>query len=373
MKKVLQVLSGLSAGGAESMLMNIYRNIDTTKVKFDFVVFGNENGIFSTEVINKGGKIFRVNALKEKGIINFIKEMKNIIKENGPYDAIHSHVDYLSGLVLMAAKICDVPIRISHSHSTNAITHRGKLNYVTHMFLKFLISINTNYYLACNKEAAQYMFGKRNAKKAIVINNAIDLYKFSEKGQYEKNKIIDVLKLNISNKTKIITNIGRFVEAKNHRVLIDIFNSYHQKVSDSVLLLIGEGKLKKDIFEYVKNKNLSNCVRFLGATNDIPQILHISDAVVLPSIYEGLPVTLIEAQAMNVPCVVSDTIKKDVDCNLDLIYFKDYNDIEDYSNTIKEVTQKRKWIDNSFNMTKKGYNINNNISIIYDIYGIKNK
>lgn len=370
MKKVLQVLSGLSAGGAESMLMNIYRNIDTTKVNFDFVVFGNENGIFSSEVINRGGKIFKINSLKEKGIINFIKEMKNIIKENGPYDAIHSHVDYLSGLVLMAAKMCKVPIRISHSHSTNAITHKGKLNIVTHWFLKSLIGINANYFLACNNDAAKYMFGQTKVKKTIVINNAIDLDRFSEKGQYDKNNIIDLLDLNISNKTKIITNIGRFVEAKNHRVLIDIFDAYHKKVGDSILLLVGDGELKEDIVKYVKNKNLSKYVKFLGCRKDIPEIFHISDAFVLPSIYEGLPVTLIEAQAMNVPCVVSETIKKDVDCNLDLVCFKDYNNIEEYSNTINEVTQNRKWINNSFSMTKKGYNIDNNISIIYNIYGI---
>lgn len=371
MKKVLQVLSGLSAGGAESMLMNIYRNIDTKKVNFDFVVFGNENGIFSSEVKKMGGNIFKVSSLKEKGILNFIKEIKDIINENGPYDAIHSHIDYLSGLVLIAAKICNVPIRISHSHSTNAITHKGKLNCVTHLILKFLIGINANCYLACNNEAARYMFGKFKSKKAIIINNAIDLNRFSEKGQYKTEKIKELLKLNISDKTKIITNIGRFVEAKNHKALVDIFNNYHKEVKDSILLLVGDGELKEEIVEYVENKKLSNSVKFLGCRKEIPEILHISDAFVLPSLYEGLPVTLIEAQAMNVPCIVSDTIKKDADCNLGLIWFKDFNNTEDYSNTIKEVIKKRKRKDNTYDMTQKGYNIVNNINIIYNIYDVR--
>lgn len=361
--KILVVLSGLSAGGAETMYMNLYRKLDKTKYKIDFLVFPSNNGFYADEVKRNGSKVLEMSSIKRSGISGFSKSIEKAIVENGPYDVIHSHIDYLSGIVMRVAKKCNVKIRLAHSHNTSSYTHRGSIPAPLMWYVRKLITQNATKCLACSHQAANFMFGESKAKDAIVVNNAIDLKRFTDVGQYDGT----LNDLRNSNK-KIILHIGRFVEQKNHEGLIRIFSEYIKKNSNTLLLLVGEGNLKEDIIKLVEDCGLQDNVQFLGARADIPELLSVADTFILPSNFEGLPVTLIEAQAMNVPCVVSENIKRDVDCGIDLISFIPLDDHNAWTDAIENAIGGRTRNNNYSIMTNKGYNIDNNVDIIEQLY-----
>ena len=340
--KVLAVLSGLSAGGAETMYMSLYRKLDKTKYIIDFLIFGDDNAFYADEVKKSGSRIFKM---------------------DGPYDVVHSHIDYLSGYVMKVAKKCNVRIRLAHSHSTSAYTSKGYISGVLMIYIRRMINKYATGLLACSAEAAEYMFGHASVKKTVVINNAIDLNRFCDNGQYN-----DINLEFQSPEKKIILHVGRFVEPKNHETLVAIFHEYLSKSNDAILLLVGEGELKDGIVRLVNEKGLQNSVKFLGVRSDIPQLLAVADVFVLPSKFEGLPVTLIEAQAMNVPCVVSDNVKKGVDCGLGLISFMPLDDKDSWTGAIKQAIEQRVHRDNYDIMTDRGYNIEKNVDIIEQIY-----
>lgn len=361
--RVLAVLSGLSAGGAETMYINLFRNLNKEKFSVDFLIFGKDDAFYADEVKKSGSKIFKMDSVQKSGIGGFCKSIERCICENGPYDVVHSHIDYLSGYVMKVAKKCNVRIRLAHSHNTSAHTHRGTISGLLMAYIRRTINKNATKLLACSTDAATYMFGRKKANSAVIINNAIDLDRFSDRGQY------DDVNLNFGcEDQKIILHIGRFMEQKNHEALIDIFEKYLAKNRNSLLLLVGEGELAEKIIHLVEEKGLQNNVKFLGVRADIPELLSIADVFVLPSKFEGLPVTLIEAQAMNVPCVVSSNIKRNVDCGLNLISFVSLENINLWTEEIKQAIEQRKNRDNYTVMTNRGYNIDKNIDIIEKIY-----
>lgn len=360
--KILVVLSSLSTGGAETMYMNIYRRLDKTKYKIDFLTFGTNDDFYASEIIKNGSRIFKMSSIKKTGLNGFCHSIKKAICENGPYDVIHSHIDYLSGFVMKIAKKNNIKIRISHSHNTSAHTHWGAMPKIFLSYIQNLINKNSTIKLACSQGAAEYMFGKSEVKNTVIINNAIDLNRFSDKGQY--NSTIPFLHTD----KKIILHTGRFVAQKNHRQLIEIYKKYIAYHKNTILLLVGDGELKNDIIHLVNTYNMQDNVFFLGIRSDIPELLSVADVFILPSKFEGLPVTLIEAQAMNVPCVVSTNIKKEVDCEMNLIYYAPLDNEEIWVSLIENAINKREKKNNYDIMTSRGYNIENNIEKIKQLY-----
>lgn len=363
-KKVLVVLSGLSAGGAETMYINLYRKMDKDYFSIDFLTFSKTNEFYTKEVKKCGSKILSMPSIKEVGVIRFCKIIEKKIRDNGPYNVVHSNIDYLSGLVLRAAKKCKVEIRIAHSHNTAALTHKGEIPKIAMAYLRWQSIRNSTHFLACSYEAAVFMFGKKIANKSIIINNAIDLARFCENAQYKEQKESREDRAEIR-----MLHIGRFVEQKNHIKLINIFNEFLQIHDDARLYLVGEGELRQKIEVTVHKLGLSDKVIFLGARADVPELMSNSDVFLLPSKFEGLPVTLVEAQAMNLPCVVSDTVKKDVDCGLGLISFVDVADTTGWILAIEKMINARQSRNNFEIMTEKGFNIDNNVGIIEKLYG----
>ncbi len=361
--RILAIMSNLSAGGAETMYMNLYRKLDKTRYKIDFLVFGGPDAFYSEEVKRNGSKILQMSSVQEAGIRGFAASIRKAIVENGPYDIVHSHIDYLSGIAMRIAKRCNIKIRLAHSHNTSASTYRGALPSPLLFVVRRLITKNATQTLACSFEAAEYMFGRKCAAKTYVINNAIDLNRFSERGQYGET----LSSLRGSGK-KIILHVGRFVDTKNHRALIRIFYEYHKKHGDAMLLLVGDGELKDEIARLVHEYQIQDSVLFLGLRSDIPELLSASDVFVLPSKFEGLPVTLIEAQAMNVPCVVSDNVKPAVDCGLNLIKFIPPENEDAWIDEIEKAIQGRVKKNNYEVMSERGYNIDDNVRIIEELY-----
>lgn len=307
--RVAQVIGIAGTGGVESCIMNYYRHIDKTKIQFDFLVESTSKIINKDDIEKMGGKIITIPSYR-KNIFKFILELKKIF-EKEKYDIVHSNMNTLSVFVLYAAKKAKIKIRIAHSHSTTN-KKEWKKNMIKNM-LKPFSKLYATHYFACGELAGRWMFGNKtfNKGKVKIINNAIDIRKFKFDPNIRK-KIRSELKLDDS---FVIGHIGRFMKQKNHKFLIDIFNEYQYKVPNSVLLLVGEGSLFEKIKKMVEEKGLSDKVVFVGAVVNPEEYYQAMDCFVLPSLYEGLPVVGIEAQANGLPLLLSNSITKEVVIN----------------------------------------------------------
>ena len=282
--RIAQIMGKWLGGGVESVVMNYYRHMDRTKIQFDFICDEDSTNIPYEEIEKMGGKVILIPPYQK--VIKYHKELKKILK-NGNYKIVHSHINTLSVFSLFAAKCAGVPVRIAHSHSTTN-KKEFKKNIMKQILRPFSKLFATDY-MCCSELAGRWLFGNKEYDKGKVylLNNAIDVdkFKFDENIRNAKRQ-----ELNIDDNTLVIGHVGRFVEQKNHRFLIDVFNEVHKQKSNSVLLLVGQGPLMHEIKEKVKKLGLENYVLFLGQRNDTNELYQAMDLFVLPSLYEGLPV-----------------------------------------------------------------------------------
>lgn len=309
MKRVLHIVNIMNRGGLETFIMNVYRKIDRTKIQFDFMVHSNIRGEFDDEIESLGGIIFRITSRREN-IVKNRKELELFFYKHPEYTIVHQHSSSLSYLTpLKIAKKHKVPTRIIHSHSSKL--SGNKLNYLTHYFNQFLLNNISTDNFACSKLAAKWLFGKNNYlnDNYRIINNGIDIeeYKFDI---LKRNKIRKEFK--IENNIKVIGHVGRFTYPKNHSYLIDVFNELSKIEKKTKLILVGSGRLKEEIQSKVEELNLSEKVLFLGQRSDVADILSAMDVLVFPSHYEGLPVSLVEAQATGLRVLASQNITEEI-------------------------------------------------------------
>lgn len=303
--RVAQIIGKWVGGGVEAVVMNYYRYIDKNKVQFDFICDEDSTNIPYEEIESLGGKVILIPPYQK--IFKYHKELKRVLK-NGKYKIVHSHINTLSVFSLFAAKCAGVPVRIAHSHSTTNKMEKKK-NLLKQILRPFSRVFATDY-MCCSELAGRWLFGDKEYDKGNVylLNNAIDLdkFKYDEKIRNDKRK-----KLGIKDSTLVIGHVGRFVEQKNHRFLINIFHEVHKQNSDSILLLVGQGPLMDEIKEKVKELGLEECVKLLGQRNDTDELYQAFDVFCLPSLYEGLPVVGVEAQATGLLCFFSDAMTKE--------------------------------------------------------------
>ena len=298
--RVLHIVTYMGRGGLETMLMNYYRNIDRNKIQFDFLVHRKERADYDDEIEAMGGRIYRISRLNPFRI-SYRKELKHFFEEHKEYRMIHVHQDCLSSVALKVGKQCGIPIRIAHSHNAS---QDKNLKYLIKMFYKQSIAKYATHLLACSKEAGQWMFGGADFQ---ILNNAIDAEKYTYNENVRK-QLRD--EMGILPNELVVGHVGRFFYQKNHEFLIDIFEALTKKVSCK-LLLVGDGELRTKIEDRVQAKNLEDRVIFTGIREDVANLMQAMDVFVFPSYYEGLPVTLVEAQAAGLPCLISDHISSD--------------------------------------------------------------
>ena len=319
--RILQVLTIMNRGGAETMIMNYYRNVDKTKVQFDFLLHRYEEGFFDEEIKSLGGKIYRMPAISPKNYFRYKKALFQFFEEHPEYKIVHSHLNALSSIILQVAKSKKIPVRIAHSHLAvepfvlkKIFVPDTDIIATVKDSIQSLIRRRTrkyaNHYFACGSKAGIWLYGKKNMDKVTIINNAIDSAKFTfNKKTREKVRS----HLQIPEGTKLIGHIGRFNEQKNHFFLIEIFRELVKLEPSAQLILIGDGNLRPKIESLTTKYSLRDKVHFLGLRNDIPDLLQAIDYLLFPSLYEGLPLTLIEAQAAGLKIIASSTIAKEVD------------------------------------------------------------
>ena len=311
--RVLHAVPKMNREGIQSFLMNVYRNIDREKVQFDFLIHSKDEGEFDDEIISLGGKLFYLNKLSSKYFLTYQKELLSFFGEH-EYSIVHSHLNLLSSFTLSSAKKANVPIRIAHSHSSS-ISDVG-LKKLIKLFAKTQINKYTTHKFACSKEAAIWQFGKKEWKDVKVIPNGIEIEKFLF-NEVERQRIRK--QYNIEENVFVVGHVGGFRKVKNHEFLLKVFEKVKKIREDAILMLVGSGELEGEIKKLANRLGLLNSIVFTGSVQNVNEYYSAFDSFVFPSLYEGLGIVLVEAQANGLPCFVSDVVPSEA--NLSDVYF----------------------------------------------------
>ena len=357
--RILHIIRHMNMGGAENFIMNLYRNINKEKIQFDFLV--NDKGLFDDEIKQMGGNIYYMKYITEIGQIKYVKELKKFFKDNSEYDIIHSHLDQVSGIILETANSCNIHNRIAHSHNT-----KNTNNFVIKLYKKYLqskINKNATHYFACGEDAAKWLY-KEQADKSIIIPNAIDLKRF-EFNIEQRKKIRK--ELNIDDNTIVVGQIGRFAKQKNHKFLIQIFYEYQKMNRNTKLILIGDGELKEKIKKQVKEDNIESKVIFMDNRLDIENMYSVFDLLLFPSLFEGISLVMIEAQATGLTILCSNTIDSKTNVTNTMKFMDLKCTAKDWAKRIDKM-EKERYIENNNIIKDTNYNIKKLASYMEKLY-----
>lgn len=294
--RVLHVLTGMGGGGAESFIMNMYRHMDRDQIQFDFLLRSDEN-MYEDELRSYGSRVVQT-ASFPRHLVQNQRQVRRFLQEN-PYDIIHVHANALIYMTaLREAARRRVPCRIMHSHSTS-MRYPWMLPY--HLLQKANLRHLATDCFACSEDAGKWMF----PSSFQVIRNGVDLERFSFDAERRRKCRAE---LGLHDSQLVIGHVGRFLPVKNHSFLFDVFRGVLQEKPDAMLVLIGDGPLEDAVREKAKELGILDQVRFLGLRRDVWNVLNMMDVFVFPSLYEGMPISVIEAQANGLPIVCSEAV-----------------------------------------------------------------
>lgn len=310
--RVLILDTVMDRGGAEAMTMNYYRNMDRSKVTYDFLVHRDYKAAYEDEIESLGGKIYRICPPYPQNWIQYQKTIQNLFREHSEYQIIHCNMMELGFPAYVAAKKCNVPVRICHAHTAPNKEKLTVKSVIRGIYKKLMLSSITHKF-ACGRNAAEWVFGKGNIQDVVYMKNAVDAERFRYSSQIE-DEIRD--EFNIKGKF-IVGHVGRFFEPKNHPFIVKIFSEIAKKDPDAILMLVGGGELDDAIMNETKKKfedlGLSDRVIFTGVRSDVNRIIQAFDVFILPSLCEGFPVVMVEAQAAGLKCLISDKVPPECD------------------------------------------------------------
>ena len=310
--KVCHVVSGLKSGGVETMIYNYCTNMSKEKFEW-YVIYQHEASEKNLKEFKQAGfNLKRIHSKTKNPIKNYI-DTYIFLKENN-IDVVHAHMTLMNFIPLIAAKKLKIKIRISHSH--NCFFDRNIFKKIFAYLCKKIIKKNSTVCLACGEEAGKYLYKK---DEYIIINNALDLNKFMF-NKVSRRKIRTEYK--ITDDMFVIGHVGRFVEQKNHIFLLNVLKKIVEENEKTILVLIGDGKLKKDMMKKAQELGINNNVIFVGIVENINEFYSAIDCFCLPSLWEGLPVVAIEAQCSGVDCIFSNNIDMNVKINNNISFLK---------------------------------------------------
>lgn len=346
--RILHCVAGLGRGGYETFIMNVYRQIDRTKVQFDFLY--SFDGIFVEEIRQLGGRVYQIPFITQKGPFVYRKAVQDFFKAHGEYRIVHSHMDKFSGLIMECAKESSIPVRISHSHNTK--NEGGLAFHLVKNYYGKKILPNCTHKMGCSADAYRWLFD--TDEEMLIVQNGIDTEKFTNADNRNK-------------KVFTVVNIARFTQQKNHTFLLDIFAELYRMDSSARLVLAGTGTLMERIQKKAQALGIASAVTFLGDCNDVPGLLAAADVLCMPSLFEGLPVSLVETQSAGVPCVVSDTIPSEVN----LTGMVTFLSLEDSPKKWAEALLRHKHMekpDNRQKIREAGYDIHHTAAFLQEFY-----
>lgn len=356
--RVLQVVTIMNRGGIETMIMNHYRAVDRTKIQFDFLVHRQEKGDYDDEIEQLGGRIYRAFPIRPWKYIYYFKWLKSFFNKNNDYIAIHAHIQENSGLVFKVAHRFNIKALISTSHTAG---YGIDYKYLFRVYAKYYLNKYCTHKMACGNMAGEHLYGKNS--EFIIIHNAIDVAKFKYNVNV-RNKIRH--ELNIENKF-VIGNVARFHKGKNHTFIVDVFNEINKKDNNCCLVLVGDGEEFEAIKSKVESFDLSSNVTLLGVRNNVNELLQAFDVLLFPSLFEGIPVSIIEAQAAGLPCILSDTIDNETAITSNVEFHSLNAPISEWTNAILNKKDFRR-VDTTSEIVDAGYDVMHNIKNLIDLY-----
>lgn len=306
MERLLCIVSGMNAGGAETFLMKMLRGMDRTEYVLDFCVTAQEN-LYESEIKTLGGRLFVVPAKSRHPIASFLA-IKRLVKREGYRRVIRVNEHSLSTIDLIAARMGGAKTVIMRSSNASSPKRLGR---ILHRMFFLLPRIVPNVRFAPSTEAAEYSFGKGCIKKgrAFLIHNGVDTSVFRYRPDTR-----DALRAELGVGDGVLFgHVGRFNVQKNHSFLLDVFRAIKDREERARFVLIGKGDLENEIREKAERLGILDDIVFTGVRKDIPELLSAMDVFVFPSFYEGMPNTVIEAEATGLPCVIADTITREAD------------------------------------------------------------
>lgn len=306
--RIVHNIASLHLGGSQAFVMNVYRNIDRSKVQFDFVVTPETKEGFYDEITNLGGKIFTCPRYKGTNHIQYNKWWDDFFNKHPEYKVIHGHVRSTASIYLKIAKKHEL-VTIAHSHSTS---NGNGISAIVKGILQLPIRKQADFLFACSDKAGKWLFGEKaiTQQNYYMIPNGVDLKRF----EFDINKRNQMrMTLGIKEDTMILGHIGRLSTPKNHKFLLNVFDQYHKINSNSKLLLVGDGELFESIKQHINKLDINDAVIMTGSKQNTEDYYQIMDIFLFPSLWEGLPVSVVEAQANGLQCIISDVITHDVD------------------------------------------------------------
>ncbi len=303
LKRLLCIVSSMDTGGAETFIMKIFRGLDKTKYQMDFIVCA--DGFYDNEITDCGGEIYHV-PLRTKKPFKVYNLIKKIVKKNQYKSVLKLGNSPMCVIDLLAAKKGGA--KVLAMRSCNALTNLSFKQKVMDFIFRPILNKIANVKIAPSDLSAKYTFGEKKYRKGEVqiLNNGVDLSKFcyTEEDRVKIRKEFDI------NENFVVGHIGRFSKQKNHKFLLSIFSKIKEKKDDAKLLLIGTGELEDQIRGFAEKLEVLDDIVFTGVRTDVSSLLSAMDVFIFPSLYEGMPNTVIEAQATGLPCVISDTITR---------------------------------------------------------------
>lgn len=355
--RVLQVVPNMHRAGLETLIMNIYRNIDREKVQFDFLVHYGARFDYDDEIESLGGTIHRMTVREDNHFFKYFGDLDRLFKSHPEYKVVHGHMESFGFIYSHFAKKNGVKTIIAHSH--NALIEPTLKGFVKSVMNKPWKRVATDLF-ACSEKAGKFMFGKRDFR---VINNGVETARFGF-DERVRNEFRE--ELGVSGKT-VIAHVGRFDPQKNHEFLIDIFEEYQRIDPNSVLMLAGEGPLFDRIKKKVADLGLDDKVVFLGVRSDLCRLYQAFDILMLPSLFEGLPVVGVEAQCAGLPMLTSDEVTAELELTDLVCRYPLAKSPEMWAQKIAELVKTQR-TDRSGDVAAAGYDIKETAQWLQNFY-----
>lgn len=363
MRRILHITGCMNRAGAETMLMNLYRYIDRSLFQFDFVSFSPNRGDYDDEIEELGGRVFQI---LETNPIKRMRKLTQLLQTHSEWETIHCHTLFSNAFHLYAGYKAGVKQRITHSHSTSS-SSKSIISNIYHFVSRKIQAHYATHFVACGKDAGIYLFEDR--KDVLIVPNSIDLFSYYKKGKAYKDYLRNQFKL--TPESILILQLGRLENVKNHKFSIGVLKALKEKNVSSHFFIVGQGSMDKELKNKIIELDLEDQVHFLGLRNDVAEILSGSDIMIMPSLYEGFPVVLVESQATGTPALIADTISSEVDLGVGLIHYLDLKEYPKvWADAIVKISQDKEELkeEQLKQIEEKGFDVKSNVRLLEKIY-----
>ena len=366
MIRVLQVLGKTNLGGAESRIMDLYRHMDREEIQFDFLVHYNEKGYFDDEIKELGGNIYYLTSFRVYNYFAYKKACRRFFEKHQEFAAVHGHMTSTAAIYLPEAKRVGIPLTIAHARSAGV--DKGLKGTIT-KFLRKNLYKKCDRMFACSDLAAEAVFGKKRYEenRVTILPNAVDTKEFLP-NEEERTRIRK--QYGLEDKF-VVGHVGRFHYAKNHEFILRIFAEVIKEKKNAMLMLLGDGPLKTEMEQLSEQLGIAEKVIFAGNQTPVAPFYQAFDVLLFPSRFEGLPGTVVEAQAAGIPCLISDAITKEVKAT-ELVHFMSIEEEEKkWADVLLSLEAKQKPDGGKYNLSETNFDVNNQVTFYKEVYNGK--